>query len=78
MVCFSIKLEQQSGLIFFSRMHFMRVFEFSRNERTHPIDVVEMFISSKLKIVVKSFGNGSQDICKCCESNLGGVAGFEG
>ena len=56
----------------------MRVFEFSRNERTHPIDVVEMFICSKLKIVVKSFGNGSQDICKCCESNLGGVAGFEG
>ena len=53
----------------FYRRPFMRVFEFSRNERTHPIDVVEMFICSKLKIVVKSFGNGSQDICKCCESN---------
>ena len=24
MVCFSIKQEQQSGLIFFSRMHFVR------------------------------------------------------
>ena len=42
------------------------------------IDVGEMFICSKLKIVAKSFGNGSHDICKCCESNLGRVAGFEG
>ena len=25
MACFSIKLEQQSGLVFFSRMHFVRI-----------------------------------------------------
>ena len=42
------------------------------------IDVGEMFICSKLKSLAKSFGNGSQDICKCYESNLGRVAGFEG
>ena len=42
------------------------------------IDVGEMFICSKLKIMAQSFGNGSQDICRCYESNLGRVAGFEG
>ena len=42
------------------------------------IDDGEMFISSKLKILAKSFGNGSQDNCKCYESNLGRVADFEG
>ena len=34
----------------------------------------EMFICSK--IGAKSFGNGSQDICKYKESNLGLVAGL--
>jgi len=34
----------------------------------------EMFICSK--IGAKSSGDGSQDICKCTESNLGPVAGF--
>jgi len=29
-----------------------------------------------LKIGAKSFGDGSQDICKDTESNLGPVAGF--
>ena len=42
------------------------------------IDVGEMFICSKLKIVAKSFGNGSQDMCKCYESNSGRFTGFEG
>ena len=42
------------------------------------IDVGEMVICSELKIGTKSFTNGSQDICKCYESNLGRVAGFEG
>ena len=32
------------------------------------VDVGEMFICSKLKTGAKSFGNGSQDICKCYES----------
>jgi len=34
----------------------------------------EMFICSN--IGAKSFGDGSQDICKQIESNLGPVAGF--
>ena len=42
------------------------------------INVGEMVICSKLKIVAKSFGNGSQDICKCYESNSGRVAAFKG
>ena len=44
-----------------------------RSPAVMAIDVGEMFICSKLKIVAKSFGNGSQD-----ESNSGRVAGFEG
>ena len=35
-----------------------------------------MFICSE--IGAKSFGDGSQDICKYKESNLGPVAGFMG
>ena len=42
------------------------------------IDVGEMCICSKMKSVAKSFGNGSEDIFKCYESNSGRVAGFEG
>jgi len=38
------------------------------------IAVGEMFICSK--IVAKSFKDGSQDICKDTESNLGPVAGL--
>jgi len=38
------------------------------------IVISEMFICSK--IGAKSFGEGSQDICKCKESNLKPVAGF--
>jgi len=38
------------------------------------IAIGEMFICSK--IVAKSFGDGSQDICKDTESNLGPVAGL--
>ena len=49
-----------------------------RDPAVMAIDVGEMFICSKLKIVAKSFGNGSQEICKCYESNSGRVAGFEG
>ena len=49
-----------------------------RHVSVTAIDVGEMFICSKLKIVAKSFGNGSQDICKCYESNSGCVIGFEG
>ena len=49
-----------------------------RGPAVTAIDVRELFIRSKLKIMAKSFGNGSQDICKCYESNSGRVAGFEG
>ena len=49
-----------------------------RGPAVMAIDVWEMFICSKLKIVAKSFGNGSQDICKCYESNSGRITGFEG
>ena len=49
-----------------------------RGPAVTAIDVGEMFICSKLKILAKSFGSGSQDICKCYESNSGRVAGFEG
>jgi len=38
------------------------------------VAVGEMFIC--LKIGAKSFGDGSQDVCKNTESNLGPVAGF--
>ena len=38
------------------------------------VEVAKMFICSE--IGTKSFGDGSQDICKYKESNLGPVAGF--
>ena len=38
------------------------------------VEVGKMFICSE--IGAKSFGDGSQDICKYKESNLGPVAGF--
>jgi len=38
------------------------------------VAVGEMFICSKIE--AKSFGDGSQGICKDKESNLGPVAGF--
>jgi len=38
------------------------------------VPISEMFICPK--IVAKSFGDGSQDICKDTESNLGPVAGL--
>jgi len=37
------------------------------------IAISKMFICSKS---AKSFRDGSQDVCKCKESNLGPVAGF--
>ena len=49
-----------------------------RGPAVTAIDVGEMFSCSKLKIEAKSFGNRSQDICKCYKSNSGRFAGFEG
>jgi len=43
-------------------------------------DIITAIAGSKIficsEIGVKSFGDGSQDICKYNESNLGPVAGF--
>jgi len=41
---------------------------------TTVIAISEMFICSKIE--AKSFRDGSQDICKDTESNLGPVAGL--
>ena len=46
----------------------------SMQDTVMSVAVCEMFICSK--IGAKSFGDGSQDICKYKESNLGPVAGF--
>jgi len=46
------------------------------NEYAHTVMAHSAFIYSK--IGAKSFGDGSQDICKYKESNLGPVAGFYG